>query len=95
MDVLQYLLDEKKAVLIATGSSARKMRQTQANWLPGRVIIERLHPLTWKESGLIAADDPNGTALKERLLFWRAAGNIIRKGGVAGRKSQILLGFIS
>ena len=79
MDVLQYLLDEKKAVLIATGSSARKMRQTQANWLPGRVIIERLHPLTWKESGLIAADDPNGTALKERLLFGGLPGILSEK----------------
>ena len=79
MDVLQYLLDEKKAVLIATGSSARKMRQTQANWLPGRVMIERLHPLTWKESGLIVAGDLNGTALKSRLLFGGLPGILSEK----------------
>lgn len=44
MDVLQYLLNEKKIILIATGSSARKMRRAHTNWLPGRVRLEHLHP---------------------------------------------------
>ncbi len=84
MDVLQYLLDEKKAVLIATGSSARKMRQAQANWLPGRILIEHLHPLTWGESGLIANGDPGGMALKERLLFGGLPGILSEKAELRG-----------
>lgn len=69
MDVLQRLLDEKKAVLIATGSSARKMRKQRANWLPGRVIMERLHPLSWKESGLVGKEGFDLKLLEETLLF--------------------------
>lgn len=53
MDVLQFLLDKKKALLGATGSSARKMKNFGTNWLPGRVHIEHLYPLTWEESALL------------------------------------------
>lgn len=69
MDVLQYLLDEKKIVLIATGSSARKMRQGHTNWLPGRVRMEHLYPLTWKESGLLRAGGYDEALFEDRLLF--------------------------
>lgn len=51
MDTLQYLLDRKRIVLAASGSSARKMRRLGANWLPGRVRLEHLFPLTWEETG--------------------------------------------
>ncbi|MDL1872316.1 ATP-binding protein [Deltaproteobacteria bacterium PRO3] len=50
MDVLQYLIDQKKIILTATGSSARKMRRLGVNWLPGRVRLEHLYPLTWQET---------------------------------------------
>ncbi|MBI5399596.1 ATP-binding protein [Candidatus Saganbacteria bacterium] len=53
MDLLQFLIDKKKAVLGATGSSARKMKNFGTNWLPGRVHIEHLYPLTWEESALL------------------------------------------
>lgn len=53
MDVLQYLLDRKKIILAASGSSARKMRSLGTNWLPGRIHLEHLYPLTWEESGLL------------------------------------------
>lgn len=52
LDTLQYLIDKKKIILLASGSSARKMRQEATNWLPGRVHREYLYPLTWDESHL-------------------------------------------
>lgn len=69
MDVLQYLIDEKKIVLIATGSSARKMRHSPTNWLPGRVRVEHLYPLTWKESGLLREDGGTEALFEDRLLY--------------------------
>lgn len=50
MDVLQFLIDKKKAVVAASGSSARKMRTLGTNWLPGRIQLEHLTPLTWGET---------------------------------------------
>lgn len=50
MDALQFLLDKKKILLAATGSSSRKMKNIGTNWLPGRVQIEHLTPLTWQET---------------------------------------------
>lgn len=69
MDVLQYLIDEKKIVLIATGSSARKMRRGHTNWLPGRVRVEHLYPLTWGECGLLRGDGGAGSLFEDRLLY--------------------------
>jgi predicted AAA+ superfamily ATPase len=69
LDVLQYLLDENKIVLVASGSSARKMRHGVRNWLPGRIRLKRLHPLTWRESGLLDSTPPTPARLEERLLF--------------------------
>lgn len=51
MDPLQHLIDRKRIVLAASGSSARKMRRLGTNWLPGRVRLEHLFPLTWGETG--------------------------------------------
>lgn len=45
MDTVQYLIDEKKAQFILTGSSARKLK----NLLPGRVVVFHLEPLTLEE----------------------------------------------
>lgn len=78
MDVLQYLLDEKKIVLIATGSSPRKMRRAKINWLPGRVKVEFLHPLAWRECGLLHGGGFDEKMFEDRLLF----------GGLPGILSQ-------
>jgi len=50
-DSIQYLIDEKKASFIITGSSARKLRRKGVNLLPGRVRTFRLDPLQWNELG--------------------------------------------
>jgi len=50
LDSVQYLIDNKTAQFILTGSSARKLRHnTKINWLPGRVVVLRLDPLTYTE----------------------------------------------
>ena len=47
MDLIQYLIDEKVAQFILTGSSARKLKQPgQINLLPGRVIVFHLDPFS-------------------------------------------------
>lgn len=60
MDGVQYLIDEKLAQFILTGSSARKLKHgTHINLLPGRLIQLRLDPLTISEipSPLPAIED--------------------------------------
>jgi len=69
MDVLQYLLDNKMATLIASGSSARKLRKGKTNWLPGRIKAEYLHPLSWQELRLITPQGYNAKLFEEHLLF--------------------------
>lgn len=49
MDVLQFLLDQQKIILIGSGSSARSMRRFGANWLPGRIMMEYAYPLSYWE----------------------------------------------
>lgn len=50
LDVVQYLIDEKIAQFILTGSSARKLRQrSELNLLPGRVVVYHMDPLTVRE----------------------------------------------
>lgn len=52
-DSAQYLIDNHKAQFIFTGSSARKLRRSGANLLPGRIKRLYLDPLLWGELGLI------------------------------------------
>ncbi|MBI4849192.1 MAG: ATP-binding protein [Nitrospirae bacterium] len=52
-DSVQYLIDEKKASFIITGSSARKLKRKGTNLLPGRVKSFRLDPLLWNEFGWV------------------------------------------
>ena len=54
-DGIQYILDEKKAKFLITGSSARKLRRRGSNLLPGRVKSFRLDPLLWNELGWLQA----------------------------------------
>jgi predicted AAA+ superfamily ATPase len=50
MDIVQELIDAKKAQFILTGSSARKLKKQKVlNLLPGRVISLRLDSLTQEE----------------------------------------------
>ncbi len=49
-DTLQYLIDKRIAQFLLTGSSARKLRiYTHPNWLPGRLVILHLDPLSLTE----------------------------------------------
>lgn len=49
----QWLYDQYKGLFhfIVTGSSARKLRRADANLLPGRGVVQYLHPLIWNELG--------------------------------------------
>lgn len=78
MDPLQYLLDNKMAMLIATGSSARKLRRGRINWLPGRIKAEHFYPLTWGELAL--AGGAGRPSLEEALLFGGLPGIMAEPG---------------
>lgn len=53
LDVVQLFLDEQPGRIrfLLSGSSARKLRRGQANLLPGRVHVHRMHPLLARELG--------------------------------------------
>ena len=75
MDILQFLIDKKKIILAASGSSARKMRTLGTNWLPGRIHLEHLYPLTWEEAGLL----DNSSRLSQYLLYGFLPGILSQK----------------
>lgn len=52
-DAVQYLIDNKTASFIITGSSARKLRRHNVNLLPGRTMHFNLSPLLLGELGLL------------------------------------------
>jgi predicted AAA+ superfamily ATPase len=51
LDAMQALLDARprRFRFLLSGSSARKLRRGQANLLPGRIVVEHLHPLLARE----------------------------------------------
>jgi predicted AAA+ superfamily ATPase len=49
LDVVQWLVDAKRAQFVLCGSSARQLRRGGQNLLPGRVVTLRLDPLTLDE----------------------------------------------
>lgn len=53
LNTVQSLLDQAagRIKFVLTGSSARKLRRGGANLLPGRIILERMDPLTALEMG--------------------------------------------
>ena len=53
LDAVQVIIDREPSRFrfLLSGSSARKLRRGQANLLPGRVQVHRLHPLTVRELG--------------------------------------------
>lgn len=63
VDTIQYLIDEKLAQFILTGSSARKLGSEQTrNLLPGRIVKLQLDPLCLGEL-------PDTVEIKDLLLF--------------------------
>ena len=64
MDSVQYIIDNKMAQFILSGSSARKLKSgTEVNLLPGRVVVFNLAPLTYQE---IPAENLN---IEDILIF--------------------------
>ena len=63
-DAVQSLYDADKARwrFVLCGSSARKLRLTGANLLPGRSLVHRLYPLTLAEQPTKAASSPQPTS---------------------------------
>ena len=53
LDAVQSVLDAhpRRFRFLLSGSSARKLRRGQANLLPGRIVLEHLHPLLARELG--------------------------------------------
>ena len=53
LDAVQVIIDREPSRFrfLLSGSSARQLRRGQANLLPGRVQVHRLHPLTIRELG--------------------------------------------
>jgi predicted AAA+ superfamily ATPase len=50
LNTVQAIIDEAPQIHFAlTGSSARKLKRGQANLLPGRVVFEKLYPITFWE----------------------------------------------
>ncbi|MDO8494629.1 MAG: AAA family ATPase, partial [Deltaproteobacteria bacterium] len=83
-DLLQFLIDKKKIVLAACGSSARKLKTMGTNWLPGRIHLEHLYPLTWEECGLLNRKK----SLEEILLFGSLPG-ILSKSLLEDREKDL------
>lgn len=70
LDVVQDLIDRRRANFVLTGSSARKLRRgPDVNLLPGRVVVIRLDPLTLRES--------DQRSLEERLLYGSLPGIVL------------------
>ncbi len=84
LDTFQYLIDKGQVVLLASGSSARKMRKQSTNWLPGRVHKEHLYPLTWQESLLF--EHPQ--KINEYLL-WGFLPGILMEKNLENRKQSL------
>jgi predicted AAA+ superfamily ATPase len=63
-DSAQYLIDEKKASFILTGSSARKLKRSGVNLLPGRIKRFYLDPLLWGELGFIKKNNITELAIE-------------------------------
>ncbi len=71
MDVIQYLIDDKVAQFIITGSSARKLkRKKDVNLLPGRVILLKMDALSVEEI-------PKSHCTLNNLLFYGSLPEVI------------------
>jgi uncharacterized protein len=75
LNTVQSLLDRSRGRLrfVLTGSSARKLRRGGANLLPGRIVLERLHPLSVGELTDLAEPVDLDRALRLGMLpgiYW-------------------------
>ncbi len=81
LDVVQDLIDRRKADFILTGSSARKLRRgAQVNLLPGRIVSFRMDPFSLQE---FPAKD-----LNERLFYGSLPG-ILAVGKQSDRETDL------
>ncbi|MEA1937103.1 MAG: ATP-binding protein [Patescibacteria group bacterium] len=78
-DAVQYLIDDKKAQFILTGSSERKLRKAGVNLLPGRIKHFYLNPFLWGETGLI----------KENYIDFLKIKNVNKNKGYSFEESLI------
>ena len=95
-DAIQYLIDEKLAAFVVTGSSARKLKRKGGNLLPGRLKSFHLDPLAWNELGwvlntgikeLAIANLPNSSSYSfEKSLIFGTLPGIVNQAGDADRK---------
>ncbi len=84
MDVAQYIIDEQRAQLILTGSSARQLKQHKdINLLPGRVIKLQLDALN-----LIEINTP--TPKIESLLLYGSLPEVFLEKNNAHREEDLL-----
>jgi len=60
-DAVQFLYDKNKSRwrFVICGSSARKLRTTGANLLPGRAVLYRLYPLMLPERPPVSPEEPS------------------------------------
>lgn len=63
-DAVQYLIDEKIASFIMTGSSARQLKRRGANLLPGRIKTFNMDPVAWNEFGWIQGSHVSSLAIQ-------------------------------
>lgn len=49
LDVIHYLIEDRKVRFLLTGSSARKLKNTNVNLLGGRARMHYLHPFIFRE----------------------------------------------
>lgn len=84
-DAVQFLIDEKKAQFVLTGSSARKLRRSGANLLPGRIKRYYLDPLLWGELGLIRENTVKNIAMENiNKTGFASLNNILVFGSLPG-----------
>jgi predicted AAA+ superfamily ATPase len=90
LDAVQYLIDQKTAQFILTGSSARQLRRAKTvNFLPGRVLPMYLNPLTYLELNDQGIEIP-----LEAFLVDGALPEIILEPNLTHRE-QRLAGYVS
>lgn len=82
LDNIQILIDEKIAQFVLTGSSARKLRSAEINWLPGRVVKLQLDPL-------LISEIPSSELNLEKLLIYGQLPGIISEPDEANKEIDL------
>jgi len=81
MDTVQYVIDNRQAQFILSGSSARKLKNGKdLNLLPGRVVTYTLSPFTYQEIPSVHME------LQEFLLYGSLPGIALTKGNADKEK---------